>query len=133
MLGMIAQHNETKPSHADLLPDCTCEQCKDCLEWEYVTWGNGRCGTVFVAHGKTKAARRVLPMTPRTRAILVRRWERAGKPSEGWVWPAFTKSGHMEPSAIRKAHKKAIRDSKVRPFVLYSSPHILDSFRRVRL
>ena len=49
------------------------------LCWEAITWVNGRHGTLFVAHGKTAAARRVLPMTPRVRAILESRWERAGK------------------------------------------------------
>ena len=46
-----------------------------------------------------------------------------GKPSEGWVWPAPTKSGHVEPSTVKKQHRKAITDSKVRPFALYSLRH----------
>ena len=91
--------------------------------WENVTWVNGRFGTILVTHGKTKAARRVLPMTPRVRTILEGRWETAGKPVEGWIWPAPTKSGHVEPSTVKKQHKKAINDSKVRPFVLYSLRH----------
>jgi len=57
-----------------------------------------------VTHGKTAAARRVLPMTPRVRATLESRWERAGKPAEGWVWPAPTRSGHMESSSLKKQH-----------------------------
>jgi integrase len=44
------------------------------MEWEYITWTNGRYGTIFVAKGKTKAARRVIPMTPRVRAILANKW-----------------------------------------------------------
>jgi hypothetical protein len=40
------------------------------LQWESATWTNGRHGTVLVTHGKTKAARRTLPMTPRVRAVL---------------------------------------------------------------
>jgi integrase len=91
--------------------------------WENVTWVNGRFGTILVTHGKTKAARRVLPMTPRVRATLQSRWEAAGKPSEGWIFPALTKSEHVEPSTIKKQHKKAIGDSKVRRFVLYSLRH----------
>ena len=35
------------------------------LVWDSITWMNGRNGTLIVTHGKTKAARRVLPMTPR--------------------------------------------------------------------
>jgi integrase len=91
--------------------------------WENVTWVNGRFGTILVTHGKTKAARRVLPMTPRVRAILERRWEAAKKPVEGWIFPAPTKSEHVEPSTIKKQHKNALKDSKVRPFVLYSLRH----------
>jgi integrase len=69
--------------------------------WENITWVNGRFGTVLVTHGKTKASRRVLPMTPRVRAVLEQRWEIANKPREGWIWPAPTQSGHVEPSSIR--------------------------------
>jgi integrase len=93
------------------------------LRWEYVTWVNGRYGTLFVTHGKTAAARRTLPMTVRVRALLESRWEAAGKPVEGWVWPAPSKSGHLEPSSLKKQHAKALRLSKVRPFVLYSLRH----------
>jgi integrase len=93
------------------------------LRWEAITWLNGRCGTLFVAHGKTAAARRMLPMTPRVRSILESRWERARRPEGGNVWPALTRSGHVEPFSLRKQHAKALRDSKVRPFVLYSLRH----------
>jgi integrase len=98
------------------------EECYRLL-WESITWVNGRHGTFLVTHGKTKAARRVLPMTPRVRALLETRWEVAGKPLEGFVWPAPTRSGHLEPSALKKQHAKALKLSKVRPFVLYSLRH----------
>ncbi len=91
--------------------------------WENLTWANGRHGTMLVTHGKTKAARRVLPMTGRVREILERRWLAAEKPQEGWIWPAPTKSEHAEPSTIKKQHRKALKDSKVRAFVLYSLRH----------
>ncbi|HXX13948.1 MAG TPA: tyrosine-type recombinase/integrase [Candidatus Eremiobacteraceae bacterium] len=93
------------------------------LRWESLTWTNGRYGSFLVTHGKTAAARRVLPMTPRVRHVLETRWERAGKPLEGWVWPAATRSGHLEGSSIKKQHAKALRMSKVRRFVLYSLRH----------
>lgn len=103
------------------------------LRWEYVTWLNGRNGAMLVTHGKTAAARRVIPMTPRVRSVLESRWEAAGKPEEGFVWPAPTRSGHVEPSSVRKQHAKAFtiiadeaakRNQKpVRPFVLYSFRH----------
>ena len=72
-------------------------------------------------------------MTPRVRAILERRWESAGKPVEGWVWPAPTRSGHLEPSSLRKQHTRAFETiaeqaaghnlRPVRPFVLYALRH----------
>jgi len=93
------------------------------LRWETITWVNGRNGTLLVTHGKTKAARRVLPLTPRVRAVLETRWETAGRPEEGWVWPAKTKSGHVEPCSLKRQDLKALRLSKVRPFVLYSLRH----------
>jgi integrase len=39
------------------------------------------------------------------------------------VWPAPTRSGHLEASSIKKQHAKAFKHSKVRPFVLYSLRH----------
>jgi integrase len=93
------------------------------LRWESVTWTNGRNGTILVTHGKTAAARRVLPLTVRAKNILQARWEAAGSPAEGWVWSAPTRSGHFEKSTLKKQHKKALRLSRVRPFVLYSLRH----------
>jgi integrase len=53
------------------------------LRWESIGWSNGQCGTLQVTHGKTAAARRMLPLSPRVRALLGRRWEAAKMPSEG--------------------------------------------------
>jgi integrase len=93
------------------------------LRWEDIARDNGRNGTLIVTRGKTTAARRVLPMTPRVRHVLEMRWEAAGKPSEGWIWPAPTKTGHIDHSSLKKQHLKALRLSGVRPFVLYSLRH----------
>ena len=93
------------------------------LSWDAIAWVNGRNGTLLVTHGKTAAARCVLPMTPRVRSILETRWEAAGKPVEGWVWPAPTRGGHLESSSLKKQHAKSLRLSGVRPFVLYSLRH----------
>ena len=93
------------------------------LRWESVTWINGRNGTILVTHGKTTAARRVLPLSARARHILQDRWEAEGRPVEGWIWSAPTRSGHFEKSTLKKQHKKALRLSRVRPFVLYSLRH----------
>jgi len=93
------------------------------LRWEEITWMNGRNGTLLVTHGKTAAARRVLPMSPRVRSILEQRWIAAGRPSEGWIWPAPTKTGHIDHSTLKKQHTRTLKLSGVRPFVLYSLRH----------
>jgi len=69
------------------------------MRWDGITWANGRNGTLLVTHGKTAAARRVIPMTVRVRTLLETRWEGARRPLEGWVWVAPTRSGHIEASS----------------------------------
>lgn len=64
------------------------------LRWESVQWTNSRYGTLLVTRGKTAAARRLIPLTPRVRAVLESRWNAQQRPLEGWVWPAPTRSGH---------------------------------------
>src|SRR5277367_4394168 len=60
------------------------------LRWENLNWSSGRNGTLLVTQGKTMAARRVIPMTPRVRFVLETHWEQAQKPTDGWVWSAPT-------------------------------------------
>ena len=91
----LAVSSEPLRSIAILLAD-TGTRPEECfqLRWEHVTWLSGRNGVLLVTKGKTTAARRVLPMTTRVRAVLETRWNAAGKPEEGWVWSARTRSGH---------------------------------------
>jgi integrase len=103
------------------------------LRWESITWASGRHGTLFVSRGKTPAARRLLPITKRVRDVLESHWEATGKPNEGWLWPAATKSGHIESFSLKKKHAKVFKTiatrakegkgKTVRPFVLYSLRH----------
>jgi integrase len=103
------------------------------LRWENIRWDTGRQGTLLNAFGKTKAAHRVLPMTPRVRKLLQCRWEGAGEPAEGFVFPAPTLTGHISPSSVKKQHAAAFRaiaahatshnEKGVVPFVLYSIRH----------
>jgi integrase len=103
------------------------------VRWEDINWTNGRHGTVFVRHGKTPAARRVLPLTPLVRGILELRWEGGGKPDEGWIWPAPTQSSHVEHSSLKKQHARTFRtmDAEAKkhktrlttPWVLYAWRH----------
>jgi integrase len=130
----LAAAPELLASVASLLVD-TGMRPEECfrLRWEAITWVNGRHGSLRVTHGKTAAARRILPMTPRVRNVLQSRWEAAGKPEEGWVWPAPTRSGHVEGSSLRKQHAntfeaikeeaKKVEAKPVRAFVLYSLRH----------
>ena len=108
------------------------------MRWEHINWRNGSNGTLFIAHGKTRAARRLLHMTPRLRFVLEARWEAQGSPKEGWLWPSATKSGHFEESTLKKRHRnnlascaKNVAQQKaegktpvqVRPFVFYNLRH----------
>jgi integrase len=93
------------------------------LRWDNVNWDGGRNGTVLVARGKTKAARRMLPMSTRVRVVLENRWKLAGKPSEGWVWPAQTKNEHINHDSLKLQHRKALKAAKLRPFEVYSIRH----------
>ncbi len=93
------------------------------LRWEYISFSSGKHGMLLVTSGKTAAARRFLPLSPRVRALLESRWNEAGKPSEGWIWPGHTQSGHIEPFTIKKQHTKALGLAGVRPFVLYTLRH----------
>jgi integrase len=98
------------------------EECH-CLKWENINWNVGRNGVLLIAKGKTKAARRVLPLSPRVRTVLENRWKLAGEPCEGWVWPAETKDGHINHDSLKLQHKKALKLSRVRVFEVYSIRH----------
>jgi integrase len=109
------------------------------LEWQSIIWGAGRFGILKVTSGKTAAANRKIPMTPRVRGVLEMRWERANRPDDGWVFPAPTESGHIERDSLKKQHartfitinaqeKDAAAESKkkkprIRPFLLYAFRH----------
>lgn len=87
-----------------------------------------------IHYGKTDNARRRIPMTPRVKATLDMRLSKASGGS--WVFPAQTKSGHIEPSSLKKQHLKAIaeatrilreekkkKDVQLAPFELYTLRH----------
>ena len=85
------------------------------LRWANVT---GDC--LEIHFGKTGAARRRIPMTQRVAAVLEMRRETA---ESDWVFSAPTKSGQIEPSSLKKQHAKALLDSRVSPFPLYTFRH----------
>ena len=93
------------------------------LRWEEISWANGHYGTVTVTFGKSAAARRVLPMTPRVRAALENRWLAGGNPEAGFVWPGETRTGYIHDESLRRVHLKTIQATKIRHFVLHSIRH----------
>jgi integrase len=94
------------------------------LRWEDMSFLNGRYGALSVRCGKTDAARRTFPMTPRVRCVLEARHVSADQPRSGWIFPTKdSKSGHMTHSTLRKAHSRAQKLSNVEPFPLYSLRH----------
>ena len=60
-------------------------------------------------------------MTGRVQA-LVDMWLSSTDP-DGWLFPAGTKSGHIEPSSLAKQHAKALEASGVASFELYALRH----------
>jgi integrase len=98
------------------------EECHS-LRWENINWDGGRNGVLLITKGKTKAARRVLPLSPRVRIMLENRWKLAGRPVEGWVWPADTKDEHINHDSVKLQHKKALKLAKLRLFEVYSIRH----------
>jgi integrase len=91
-------------------------------------------GKLEIHFGKTDNARRQIPMTPRAQAVLDMRLSKVNH--SGWVFPAQTRSGHIEPSSLKKQHLKAIAeatrilreesktsDARLEPFELYTLRH----------
>jgi len=91
-------------------------------------------GKLEIHFGKTENARRRIPMTARVKATLEMRLARTK--GSAWVFPAPTKSGHIEPSSLKKQHIKAIaeatrmlreetrkEDAQLVPFELYTLRH----------
>jgi integrase len=92
------------------------------LRWEHVLL-NGHGGLIQVARGKSKAARRLLPMLLEVFQALKARHEAQGCPTEGWVFPTASASGHIEEPSAKQWHAKALEVSKVKPFEPYCLRH----------
>jgi integrase len=80
-------------------------------------------GLVQVIEGKSKAAHRVLPMTPRVYKLLRDRHESAGRQSEGWIFPSSSACGHFNGDVAKDQDKKALTNSGVTSFVPYTLRH----------
>jgi integrase len=77
------------------------------LRWENLSLDLN--GLTLIVSGKSKAARRQLPMTPQVHAALLNRHLQQGKPETGWVFPATSRSGHVEQGSAKNQHAKAVR------------------------
>jgi integrase len=77
------------------------------LRWESVLL-NGSGGLIQVSEGKSKAARRILPIIPDVYRMLKARHEAQGKPAVGWVFPSAAKCGHLEQGTGKTQHSAAI-------------------------
>ena len=86
------------------------------MRWEDLKW---ETGTIFVPQGKTRNARRFVPMSQR---IITALRTRSKGETSGWVFPSNSKSGHLTTvkTAFVRARKKAGLGSDV---VLYSARH----------
>jgi integrase len=77
------------------------------LRWENVVL-NGNGGLIQVTQGKTRAARRILPMVSVVYAALKARHDASGNPEQGWVFPSASREGHFNKDTAKDQHKKAI-------------------------
>jgi len=93
------------------------------LRWENVLLNDDGTGLIHIVEGKTKAARRVLPMTARVHALLKCRHETAGGPEDGWIFPNGTNTGHINDGVTKGQHKAALAKSGVAHFVPYTMRH----------
>jgi integrase len=78
------------------------------LRWEHVLL-NGTGGLIQIADGKTKAARRFLPMVPGVHSALKARHTEQNRPAKGWVFPSGSRSGHLEESSAKIYHGEAVK------------------------
>jgi integrase len=77
------------------------------LRWEFVLL-NGSGGLIRVSEGKSRAARRLLPMIPEVFGMLKARHEPQGFPAQAWVFPSGAKCGHLEEGTAKTQHSSAI-------------------------
>ena len=93
------------------------------LRWPHLLFNKDGTGLIQIVEGKSKASRRVLPMTLRVRELLHARYESASRPSDGWIFPGNSGCGHFNGDGAKEQHKKALANSGVTPFVPYTLRH----------
>src|SRR5207302_760226 len=89
------------------------------MRWEYVDF---EAKIYQNPKGKTKNARRTIPLLSPSCEILLRRRCAQGSPNSGWIWPARSSCGHIV--TIQKAFTKARALAGLpRELVLYTARH----------
>jgi integrase len=101
---------------ATILLDCGIRP-EECFR---LGWENHQNGVIEITHGKTDNARRRIPLSQRAQSILEMR---RGAVEGSWIFPAPTKSGHIEPSSLQGQHAKACALAKLEHFPLYTFRH----------
>jgi integrase len=80
-------------------------------------------GVIHVrGEGKSDAATRSVPLTPRAQAVLRRRWKVAEAMAKSvFVFPGAGNSGHIV--SLQHPHEDAIEEAKLQPFEFYCWRH----------
>jgi integrase len=92
------------------------------LEWSNVQLESTQeapQGFLHITQGKTDAATRNMPLTPRTRETLLARRQLVS--GSKYVFPGSGKSGHL--TTIQHAHERAVRNAGLRSFEFYCWRH----------
>ncbi len=101
---------------ATILLDCGIRP-EECFR---LRWENCQNGAIEIMYGKTDNARLRIPLSQRVQSVLDLRRAHVDGP---WVFPAPTRSGHIEPSSLQGQHAKACVLGKVTHFPLYTFRH----------
>jgi hypothetical protein len=66
----------------------------------------------------------MLPLVPAVFCSVKARHKEQGSPTEGWIFPQDTRSGHLESDGLAKdQHALAVKNSKVKSFEPYCLRH----------
>jgi integrase len=93
------------------------------LRWPNVLLNNNGTGLIQIVEGKSRAARRVLPMTSRVYALLLARYEAAGRPEDGWIFPKGTNATEHINDGLTKGQHRKVNASGLTNFVPYTMRH----------
>ncbi|HWZ45954.1 MAG TPA: tyrosine-type recombinase/integrase [Candidatus Saccharimonadales bacterium] len=92
------------------------------LEWANVRLEGSQeapQGFIHIVQGKTDSAVRNIPLTPRTREMLLARKQSCG--TSRYLFPGPGKSGHL--TTVQHAHEKTVRDAGLESFEFYCWRH----------